>query len=281
MILVTGATGTIGGEVARQLIAAGIKPRLLVRDPKKARDFEGKAELVQGDLAKPESLDAAFKGVERLFLVSAGVDGATLEKNAIAAAKRAGVQQVVKLSVIGADQPAFTFARWHAEAEKALLASGLKWTLLRPVSFMSNALFSVETIKSQGAFYDSQGEGKYAPIDPADIGAVAVKALTSAGHEGKAYPMTGPESFTLAQQAAMLSKAIGKPVKYVDVPPETARQGMLTAGMPPAYVEAIVDLSAFLKSGKADVVLPTVEQVLGRKAGTFEAWAQRNAAAFR
>ena len=281
MILVTGATGTIGGEVARQLVAAGIKPRLLVRDPKKASDFSGKAELVQGDLAKPESLDAAFKGVEKLFLVTAGVDGPTLEKNAIAAAKRAGVQHVVKLSVIGADQPAITFAKWHAEGEKALLASGLKWTLLRPGSFMSNTLFWLPTLKSQGAFYDSQGEGKYAPIDPADIGAVAVKALTEKGHEGKAYPMTGPASFTLTQQAAMLSKAIGKPVKYVDVPPEAARQGMLSAGMPPAYVEAIVDLSTFLKSGKADVVLPTVEQVLGRKAGTFDDWATRHAAAFR
>ena len=281
MILVTGATGTVGGEVARQLIAAGIRPRLLVRDPKKARELEGKAELVQGDLIRPESLDAAFEGVEKLFLVSSGVDGPTQDRNAIAAAKRAGVKHVVKLSVFGADQPAIIFAKWHAEGEKALLASGLKWTLLRPGSFMSNALFSVETIKSQGAFYDSQGEGKYAPIDPADIGAVAVKALTSPGHEGKAYPMTGPESFTLAQQAALLSKALGKPVKYVNVPPETARQGMLSAGMPPAYVEAILDLSAFLASGKADVVLPTVEQVLGRKAGTFDDWAKRHAAAFR
>jgi uncharacterized protein YbjT (DUF2867 family) len=281
MILVTGSTGTVGGEVARQLIAAGVKPRLLVRDPRKAREFEGKAELVQGDLAKPESLDAAFQGVEKLFLVSAGADGPTLEKNAIAAAKRAGVQHVVKLSVIGADQPEFTFAKWHAEAERALLSSGLRWTLLRPGSFMSNALFSVGTIQSQGAFHDSQGEGKYAPIDPADIGAVAVKALTGPGHEGQAYAMTGPESFTLAQQAATLSRALGKPVKYVDVPPEVARQGMLSAGMPPAYVEALVDLSAFLASNRADVVLPTVEQLLGRKAGTFDDWAKRHAAAFR
>src|SRR5215217_4525373 len=204
MILVTGATGTIGGEVARQLIAAGVKPRLLVRDPKKAREFEGKAELVQGDLAKPESLDAAFKGMQKLFLVSSGVDGRTLEKNAIAAARRASVQHVVKLSVIGADQSELTFSKWHAEVERALLDSGLKWTLLRPGSFMSNALFWLETIKSQGAFYDPQGEGKYSPIDPADIGAIAVKALTGPGHEGKAYTLTGPESLTLAQQAATL-----------------------------------------------------------------------------
>jgi uncharacterized protein YbjT (DUF2867 family) len=281
MILVTGATGTVGGEVARQLIAAGQRPRLLVRDPKKARELEGKAELVQGDLAKPESLHSAFSGVEKLFLVSAGVEGRTLEKNAIAAAKRAGVQHVVKLSVIGADQPVFTFARWHAEMEQALLASGLKWTLLRPGTFMSNALFWVDTIKSQGAFYDPVGEGRYAPIDPADIGAVAVKALTGAGHEGRAYTLTGPESLSLAEQAQKLSKALGKPVRYVEVKPEAARQGMLAAGMPAPYVEAILDLSAFLRSGKADVVLPTVEQLLGRKAGTFDDWARRHAAAFR
>ncbi|MBF5045784.1 SDR family oxidoreductase [Aggregicoccus sp. 17bor-14] len=281
MILVTGATGTIGGEVARQLIAAGVRPRLLVRDPKKAREFEGKAERVQGDLAKPESLDAAFKGVEKLFLVSAGVDGRTLEKNAAAAAKRAGVKHIVKLSVIGADQPELVFSKWHAEMERAVRDSGAAWTFLRPGNFMSNALFWVQSIKDQGAIYEPTGQGRYASIDPADIGAVAVKALTQKGHEGQAYTMTGPESLSVGQVAEKLSRALGKPVKHVDVPPEAAREAMLKAGMPAPYVEALLDLSAFLKAGKADVVLPTVEQLLGRKAGTFDDWAKRNAAAFR
>src|SRR6266850_4841710 len=114
MILVFGSTGTTGRGVARHLIATGNKPRLLVRNPEKAKEYEGKAEIVQGDLERPESLAAAMKGVERMFLVSAGLNGTDLEIKAIDAAKKAGVKHVVKLSVIGADSPVLTFSKWHA-----------------------------------------------------------------------------------------------------------------------------------------------------------------------
>jgi uncharacterized protein YbjT (DUF2867 family) len=282
MILVFGATGTTGGEVARQLIAAGQKPRLLVRSPGKAREFQGKAEIVQGDLERPDSLVAPMKGVEKLYLVSAGgPSGPDLEAHAIDAAKKASVRHVVRLSVITADAPVLTLSQWHAKAEKRLMDSGLKWTMLRPVNFMSNSLGWAETIKSQGAFYQPTGEGRWAAIDPTDIGAVAVRALTTPGHEGKAYTLTGPNSMSAAQYAAALSSVLGKPVKFVDVPPEAARDTMLKTGMPPVYVDALMDLLAAMKSGKTDVVTDTVEKVTGRKAGTFEAWARRNIAAFK
>src|SRR5207302_1171854 len=187
MILVTGATGTTGGEVARRLIATGRQPRLLVRDPSKAREFQQTAETVQGDLGRPESLGPAMKGIERLYLVSAGSSGPDLEANAIEAAKQAGVRHVVKLSVIGADNPVLILSQWHAKSEQRLRESGLKWTMLRPGNFMSNALGWAGTIKSQGAFYQSTGSGRWAAVDPADIGAVAVKTLTTPGHEGQAY----------------------------------------------------------------------------------------------
>lgn len=281
MILVLGATGTTGGEVARQLIAKGQRPRLLVRSPQKAREFEGKAEIVEGDMDSKESVASALKGIEKLYLVSAGVNGMDLEINAVDAAKKAGVRHVVKLSVIGADAPAMTFSKWHARSEKHLMGSGLAWTMVRPGNFMSNALMWAETIKTQGAFYQPTGEGRWAAIDPADIGAVAVAALTGSGHEGKAYSLTGPESMNAAQYAAKLSSAIGKPVKFVDVPPEAAKDGMLKSGIPAQYVEALLDLLAAMKAGKADGVTDTVEKVTGRKAGTFDAWARRHAAAFR
>jgi len=281
MILVLGATGTTGGEVARQLIAKGQRPRLLVRSPQKAREFEGKAEIVKGDMDSKESVASALKGIEKLYLVSAGVNGIDLEIDAIDAAKKAGVRHVVKLSVIGADAPAITFAKWHARSEKHLLGSGLAWTMVRPGNFMSNALMWAESIKTQGAFYQPTGEGRWAATDPADIGAVAVAALTGSGHEGKGYPLSGPESMNGAGYAAKLSSAIGKPVKFVDVPPEAARDGMLKSGIPTTYVDALLDLLAAMKAGKADVVTDTVEKVTGRKAGTFEAWARRHAAAFR
>jgi uncharacterized protein YbjT (DUF2867 family) len=281
VILVFGSTGTTGRGVARHLIAGGVKPRLLVRDPEKAKEYAGKAEIVQGDLERPESLAAAMKGVEKMFLVSAGINGSDLEIQAIDAAKKAGVKHVVKLSVIGAESPVLTFSKWHAKVEKHLMASGLKWTMVRPGNFMSNAYMWADTIRAQGAFYQPTGTGRWAAIDPADIGAVAAKALTSAGHEGKGYTLTGPESMNAAQYAAVLSSVLGKPVKFVDVPPEAARDAILKAGIPPAYVDAILDLYAVMKAGKADVVTDTVEKITGKKAGTFEAWAKRNVAGFR
>ncbi len=281
MILVIGATGTTGGEVARQLIAAGQRPRLLVRNPDKAREFQGKAEIVQGDLERKDTLVPAMKGVEKLYLVSAGVNGPELEGNAIDAAKKASVKHVVKLSVIGADNPELIFSKWHAKAEKRLMESGLQWTMLRPGNFMTNSLAWAPTIKTQGAFYQPTGEGRWAAIDPVDIGAVAVRALTSQGHEGKGYTLTGPESLNGAGYAAKLSAVLGKPVKFVDVPPEAAKDNMLKSGIPPAYVEALLQLFAAIKAGKADFVTDTVEKVTGRKAGTFEAWVRRNIAAFK
>lgn len=281
MILVLGATGTTGGEVARQLIAAGERPRLLVRSPERARAYGGQAELATGDLDRPDTLRAAMQGVEQVYLVSTGTDLVALERNVVDAAKASGVRHVVKLSVLGADDPQIAFARWHAESERYLRDSGLAWTMLRPGNFMTNTLGWAPTIKAQGAVYQPTGTGRWAAIDPADIGAVAVRALTTGGHEGQAYAMTGPESMDGAGYAAVLSKVLGKPVQFVDVPPEAARAAMLEGGMPPAYVDSLLDLLAAMRAGHTDVVLPTVPQLLGRPAGTFEDWARRHLAAFQ
>ena len=281
MILVLGATGTTGGEVARQLVAAGHRPRLLVRNPARAREFEGRAEIVAGDLERPDSLRAALQGVRHLYLVSTGVRLAEVEARAVDAAREAGVEHVVKLSVMGADEPAIDFARWHAASERHLMASGLQWTMLRPGSFMANSLAWAETIRTQGAFYQPTGEGRWAAIDPVDIGAVAVRALTEPGHAGRAYPLTGPESLPAAGYAEVLARVLGRPVRFVDVPPEAARESMLGSGMPPAYVDALLDLLAAMKAGHTDAVAGTVPELLGRPAGTFDEWARRNAAAFR
>jgi uncharacterized protein YbjT (DUF2867 family) len=281
MILVTGATGTTGGAVARQLIAAGIRPRLILRSPGKAKEFDGKAELVKGDLADPASVAAALAGCEKLFLVTAGVEGSELEGKAIDAAKAAGVRHVVKLSVIGAEYEAIRFGKWHRRNERKLEASGMAFTFLRPGNFMSNSLFWIDTVKAQGAVYAPLGEGKYAPVDPADIGAVGALALTRPGHEGKAYTLTGPTAHSTAELVAMVAKASGRAIRYVDVPPQVAKEGMLKTGMPAEYVEALLELYAFMKSGNAAMTTGTVAELLGRPAGTFEQWAAKNAAAFK
>jgi uncharacterized protein YbjT (DUF2867 family) len=281
MILVLGSTGTTGGEVARQLIAAGRAPRLLVRSQEKAREFQGSAEIVEGDLDRPDSLDVAMEGAERMFLVSAGIHGAEQEMQAVDVAKRSGVKHVVKLSVIGADAAHFAFARWHARSEEHLRASGLAWTMLRPVNFTTNSLVWADSIRASGTFHQPTGDGRWAAVDPVDIGAAAVSALTATGHEGKAYALTGPESLSAAEYAERISAAIGKPVKFVDVPVEAARDRLLQTGMPEAYVDALLDLFATMKAGRIDLVTDGVERATGKKPGTFDAWIRRNVSAFR
>ena len=281
MILVLGATGNIGGEVARQLIAAGERPRLLVRNLDKARAFADTADLVRGDLDDVSSLRAAMHGVDKVFMISTGTNAVALEGNVVDAAVAEGVKHVVKLSVISAEAPAITFARWHSAAEQKLKASGLAWTMLRPGNFMTNALGWAPTIKADGNIYQPTGTGTWAAIDPADIGAVAVRALTSAGHEGKEYTLTGPEALDGAGYAAILTRVLGKPVTFVDVPPDAAKQAMLGSGMPADYVDALLDLLAAMKAGYTGAVTDTVTQVLGRPAKTFESWAKEHAGAFR
>ena len=281
MILVTGATGTIGSEVVRQLIAAGQKPRVLVRSPEKLKGLEGKVEIVKGDLGDAASVARALDGVDKVFLLTAGLDGPQLESATIDAAKKAGVKHVVKLSVMGAEFEAISFAKWHRANEKKLEASGLGWTFLRPGSFVSNALWWAETIKKDGAVYQPDGQGKSALIDPADIAAVAVKVLTTPGHEGKMYTLSGPTAMTTQEVADVIGKTIGRPVKHVDVSPDAARQGMLASGMPEGYVNALLELLAATKAGMTATVTTTVEELLGRKPATVASFIERHSAAFR
>lgn len=280
MILVIGSTGNVGREVARQLIAAGEKPRLLVRSADKAKEFAGKAQVVIGDLDDTKAVSEALNGCDKVFLLTAGLDGPRLEDKFIDAARAPGVKHVVKLSVMGAEYEAIAFAKWHRKNEKKLEASGLKWTFLRPANFMSNALSWADSIKSQNAIYAPQGDGKTADIDPVDIAAAAVRVLTTPGHEGKAYTITGPAALGIADKAAILSRVLGRTITYSDVPAAAAKDGMLKSGFPAAYVEAILELTALIKAGNAAMTTGVFEEITGRKPSNFENWAQKNAAVF-
>jgi (4-alkanoyl-5-oxo-2,5-dihydrofuran-3-yl)methyl phosphate reductase len=281
MILVTGATGKVGGAVLEQLLAEGHAVRALARDPGKLEKVSGKLEIAKGDLAKPETLDAAFAGARAVFVMGAGGDMVALVGNAIAAAKKAGVLRVVFLSSSSASSEHETrLGNWHRAAEAIVKESGIAFTILQPGGFASNALQWVRPIKAQGAVFRPTGDGKTAPIDPGDIAAVAVKALTTPGHEGKSYVLSGPEALSMEEQVAKLGAAIGKPLRFVDVTAAAAREGMAREGMPEVFIEAMLEISAEVKAGRAGEVTTTVEEILGRKPQTFDAWAARNAAAF-
>jgi uncharacterized protein YbjT (DUF2867 family) len=284
MIVVTGATGQIGSEVVRQLAAKGEKVRALIRDPKKAASLnDPNVMFVKGDFSDPKSLDEAFKGATKLFLVSnAEPNQVKLQHNAIEAAKRAGVQYVVKVSALGAAKDAtVSLGRWHAETEEELKKSGMKWTILQPHFFMQNLAMMAGSVKAQGALYAPMKDGKVAFVDTRDIAVVAARVLTEPGHEGQTYVITGGEALSFHDVAKELSAATGKPVKYVDVPPEDARKGMLGAGMPEWFANDLVGLYGVFAAGYGAATTDVVQKVGKAQPRTFAQFAKEHAEVFK
>jgi uncharacterized protein YbjT (DUF2867 family) len=277
MILVTGASGTVGSEVVKALAGSQAKVRAGYRS--RPQNVPKGMDSVALDFDKPETIRPALLGVETIFLLSSTVDP---ERNVVDEAKRAGVKRIVKLSVFGAAEEGFTFARWHRAVERHIEASGLPWTFLRPSSFMQNFFnYMGETIRKESAFYSSAGNGAGAHIDARDIGAVAARVLTVKGHEGKAYELTGPQALTYAQAAELLSRALGREVRYVPITPEQYKQGALAAGMPPAYVDALVDLDRYAALGRMAAVTPALRSLAAREPIRFEQFARDYADRFR
>src|SRR6266850_2930082 len=285
MILVTGATGLNGSEIVRRLSARGIPSRALVRSLEKAQALASlpQVEVVEGDMARPESLSAALRGVERAMLISSS-DRAMLDVQStfIDEARKAGLKHVVKLSGIipELDSP-FRFARMHAEIERRLEASGLAFTHLRAGEFMPSYFRQVPSIVGRGILALPMADARIASIDIGDIAEVAVAVLTTSGHEGKIYPLTGPEALTMTDVAAKLSAATGKSIRYIDVPPEEARKARLAGGLPPYLAEGLDELFAERRKGKEAKVWPTIEEVFGWQPTSFETFVSRNAAIFR
>jgi uncharacterized protein YbjT (DUF2867 family) len=285
MILVTGATGLNGKELLRVLSASGVAVRALVRNPAKAEAIAAlpNVEIVQGDMAHPETLAAGLRGVDRAMLISSS-DPMMLDvqTNFIDAAKQAGVKHVVKLSGIMPElDSAFRFARMHGEIEKRLEASGMAFTHLRAGEFMPAYFRQVPNITAKGAMFLPMEEASIASIDVGDIAEIAARVLTGSGHEGKTYPLTGPQALTMTEVAETLSAATGKTIRYVNVPPEAARQAQLAAGMPPYLADALFELFAERRNGKEAKVWPDAELLLDRRPTSFDEFAKRNAAVFR
>ena len=270
MILVTGASGTVGSEVVKALGGSGAKVRAGYRT--RPQNIPKGVESVALDFDKAETIRPALLGVDTVFLLSTMVDP---ERKVVDEAKRAGVKRIVKLSVYGAADEGFTFARWHRAVEKHIEASGVPWTFLRPAGFMQNFFnYMGETIRKQSTIYSSAGNGAGAHIDARDVGAVAARVLTGKGHEGKAYALTGPQALTYPQAAEILSRVLGREIKYVPITQEQYKQAVLAAGMPPVYVDALVDLDRYYAAGRMTAMTPAVKELTGRDPIRFEQFAK-------
>ena len=276
MILVTGASGTIGSELTKAL--APMHVRLRVGYHSRPERASG-GEPVRLDFQDPGSLKAALDGVDTVFLLSSQV---TPEVNLVRAADEAGVRRIVKLSVWGADGEGFSFARWHRAVEREIEASGLLWTFLRPNGFMQNVVnFMGATIKSQGAFYLPAGDARVSHVDARDIAAVAAAVLTRPGHDKRAYKLSGPQALGYGEIAETLSSVLGRTISYVNISDEDYKKGAMAAGIPEGYADALVDLNRFYRGAGSDEVTQDVELVTGKAPIPFEQFARDHAAALR
>jgi uncharacterized protein YbjT (DUF2867 family) len=279
VILVTGATGTVGGEVVRAL-PAGLRVRVMTRDPAKAAGVFPGAEAVAGDYTDPPSLAAALHGVRTAFLVTTGLDGGD-DAAFVTAAAKAGVLRVVKLSAAAVLDPGaddFLTCRQRAN-EDLLRGCGLQWTLLRPRAFMSNALSWAAPVRRERTVRALYGTSPNACVDPRDIAEVAVRALTEEGHAGRAYTLTGPQAVTAAGQTRELGRLLGIPLRFEELTPDQARAG-LSGRYPPPVVEALLASAERQRAGAKAHVEDTVRTLTGHPARSFRSWAQDHLEAF-
>jgi uncharacterized protein YbjT (DUF2867 family) len=280
MILVTGATGGVGTELVAQLAAQGGQVRAMTRRPDAIKARPG-VEVVHGDAEDPASLEAAFDGADRAFLMSAQATGSaeypTHTVALVRAAQRAGVRHVVALSVYSGGGGGDVIGTWAGQAEDAVTSRGLHWTLLRPGRFMSNALHWAPMIQRGDTITIPFAGRAAASIDPADVAAVALVALTTDAHRDVAYQLTGPQVLSPIDELDILAKVLGRPLRAIEPPIDTVRAGMRAAGTPAPVVDAIV---ARTLGDDGKVVLPTVRQILGRPPTTFADWADAHAGLF-
>ncbi len=271
--------------VVRCLCARGVQVRALVRGVGKAHALAQMpgVTVVEGDMSQPETLREPLRGVDRAMLISsADPRKAEVQLNFVAAAREAGVANVVKPSGIIPDlHSPFRFARMHGEVERALEMSGMAYTHLRAGEFMQAYFRQAPSIIARGSFSLPMADARIASIDVADIAEVAAQVLTSDGHAGKTYPLTGSEALTMSDVGQRLTTVLERPVQYIDVPSEVYRDGLIAAGVPVFNADALVELFAERRKGKESNVYATAEELLNRRPTTFAEFAQRNAAIFR
>ena len=275
MIVVTGATGNVGGEVVAALAGREEGVRALARDPAGAALPAG-VDVVQGDLELPESLTPALDGARAVFLLGGWGDMPGLLRRF----GRAGIEHVVLLTsrcVMGgmADN---AITRMWLDSEAAVRDSGMTWTILRPSGYHANALRWRAQLRQGDIVRAPWPDIAVAAIDPADIAAVAAIVLTGPGHEGAAYSLSGPEPLTPGDQVATLAAALGRPLRYEPLSDEQARAEM-APDTPAPYIDAFF---RFYSGGEFDdsPVLDTVAQLTGRPPRSFAQWARAHADAF-
>jgi uncharacterized protein YbjT (DUF2867 family) len=284
MILITGATGTIGRPLIEALSAAGVDIRAVTRKSQVA-GLPAHVAVVAGDPSRPDTIAAALRGVTALFLHPRAVGGAAASE-LLALAQAQGVQRVVVLSAINVDDdPALQPSRYNGdrnkEVEDAVTRSGMQWVSVRSSSFAINTLNAWGAqIRVGDVVYGPYATFAEAPIHERDLAAVIAWALLDDHLLGQRISVTGPQSLTHEQMVTTIGEVIGRPLRYQEISPEIARQGMVQQGFPEPFVAAL--LARYARGvGQPAPTTGEVEQILGRPARTYAEWVADHADAFR
>ena len=283
MILITGATGTVGREVVTRLSTQGLEVRAVTRDLRNADAHRlPHVEYVTGDFEDLESMRRACAGVDRAFLLTNSTERAEEQQTSFTrVAHQSGVQHLVKLSQLHAEARApGRFLRYHAAVEAAVRASGLTFTFLRPNLYMQGLLNFRQSIQQQHTFFAAAGDARISAVDVHDVADVAVAALTTSQHDNKIYALTGPDALTFAEMAHQLSQAVGRTITYVDVPPEGMRAALADLGFPAWQADGLLEEFAMYRRGEAAGVEPGVAEALGRSPRAFDDFARDYAPRF-
>ena len=277
MILITGATGTVGSEVVKRLSAQGIQVRAMTRDLQKAEANRlPHIQFIHGDFDNSDSLRRACMGVERAFLLSNSTERAEQQQIAfVKVAQESGVRHIVKLSQLHANvNSPGRFLRYHAAVEAAIQATDLTFTFLRPNLYMQGLRNFAQSIKEKSAFFAAAGDARISAVDVRDLADVAVAALTAPRHKNKIDSLTGPEALTFGEMADGLSEAVGRTIAFVDVPPEAMHGALDGLGFPAWQADGLVEEFEMYRRGEAAGIESGVTEALGRSPRPFAEFAR-------
>jgi uncharacterized protein YbjT (DUF2867 family) len=282
MILVTGATGIVGQHVVRELFERGAPVRAFVRDQGKAAALFGDdIELAVGDFSDAAFIRGALAGAETVYLAANGPRQVEYENRVIDAAHAAGVARIVKLSSrseIGSRVP---FWDWTARIERHLFEAEVPAVSVRATLSMANLLGSAQSVREQGKLFAPADGARIAWSHPQDVAAVAVVLLIEEGHEEQIYTVSGPEAVTYDEIAATLAAHIDRPVEFIPVSDEAAREGFGAAGLPDWLADGLIPLFAMLREGVQSSTTDTVGRLTGREPRTLAQFLADHADAFR
>jgi uncharacterized protein YbjT (DUF2867 family) len=277
MILITGATGTVASELVRELSSSAVRVRAMVHYAHKAPLIgQPGVEIVEASYERPDSLDRAMEGIERVFLVAPpSPDQVEQETHVIEAAARAGVKHIVKQSILhaGPDSPV-PMESWNGRVEEILIDSGVPYTILQPNAFMQIFLGFAPQIVNDRVVLSPIGEARVSMIDARDVATVAAEILVFGGHLGERHVLTGPHAISFEDVAQRLSRALDREIRYHPMSSDETRELLVRMGTPDWYVKADLKLAEEYRLGGAAEVTNDVEEITGHPACTFDRFAE-------